>query len=1059
MASFLKLVGKELGLKKEPNCTELADRKMFGLAISGGGIRSATFALGVLQILAARRLLKHLDYLSTVSGGGYIGSWLSAWISRAQSEGQTVGQVEELLIPPPDRPPEQIEHKNFRWLRRYGKFLAPDTSLLSADTWLIGAIWLRNTFLNLLLMMFLLSAVMLIPWTFLAYYHQHLGFSSDWPRGIVALGTAIAVLGLRSKRGDLFGVTSAALICTAAMFHILAIGVKGPPNVFSALAVCFGSPNSFASFFCTSREVDSAFISLGISALLGLLLGLYMMPAKKGLVEAPARLLLCVATAAFGVAGIEQFIYWICTGNNKDSILIPMMGPQLITLLYGMLVSMVIGLTGRRQPDELREWWSRVGAWMGIFGLAGLVLSGLAIVGPVLLFFLRSQLSLAIATGSIWAIATAAGVLLGKGPETAGHDKTNTTLADRLLPLAPIIFITGFLVLAATGVYLVVLKGGIPDAAKPEQCFGQCPPVYITPSFAESWQNSWTAYSKAVIEVKDPLVPFRGFCISVFLFLFFSRLFDINEFSLHRFYRNRLVRAYQGASRQSGRHADPFTNIDPDDDLPIRKLPDRPIHLVNTAVNLNLASAGLDERRSASFVFTRHGCGYTLPFDPAESDPKNKKKTFEYYREYPDGSDLRLGTPITISGAAASPNMGSHTSGPVAFLLTLFNVRLGFWMFNTAPDVTFVERTTRWVLGRIFRKLPVAARRLGRWRAKTEKFLKGFAMWSPVGPTIGTFYYLSELFALASGRRKYVYLSDGGHFENLAVYELLRRRCKYIICIDGEEDAGMKFEGLGELIRKARADLGVDIDVSVSNIEERSEEGFSHRHCAVANIRYPDREPNDTATLLYLKLSVTGDEPVDVLHYRKLNPQFPHQSTGDQFFSESQFESYRALGFHVAETVFRPIEVGTSPNLKEIFANLHNFWTGVPNHLDAKFTASTEAFMRMVENLRTDQDLWYLNSQFGITGWPVPAGKTPLAGIPVTDPEYSKGFYYCQQVIQLMENVYFDLDLEANYEHPAFSGWLQQFRRWKQSPMFQHTYMKTADTFSYLFCSFYERRI
>ena len=157
--NFADLVAKEReGLPKD---------ELFGLAISGGGIRSATFALGVLQFLAWKNLLSRLHYLSTVSGGGYIGSWLSAWISR-----DGMKKVEADLVPPPLNPPKPIEAPQISWLRRYGKFLSPDLSFFSADTWLIIAIWSRNTLLNLILLVLFLASVLLGPWIFLGIYQS-----------------------------------------------------------------------------------------------------------------------------------------------------------------------------------------------------------------------------------------------------------------------------------------------------------------------------------------------------------------------------------------------------------------------------------------------------------------------------------------------------------------------------------------------------------------------------------------------------------------------------------------------------------------------------------------------------------------------------------------------------------------------------------------------------------------------------------------------------------------------------------------------------------------------
>jgi hypothetical protein len=148
-----------------------------------------------------------------------------------------------------------------------------------------------------------------------------------------------------------------------------------------------------------------------------------------------------------------------------------------------------------------------------------------------------------------------------------------------------------------------------------------------------------------------------------------------------------------------------------------------------------------------------------------------------------------------------------------------------------------------------------------------------------------------------------VYISDGGHFENLGIYELARRRCRLIVACDSEEDHDFTFGGLGNAIRKCRIDLGVDIDIDLRPLLDRDESDRTSAHVLRGSIDYHDgKEPG---VLLYLKSSLTKPalhpEPADVLEYAMRGNAFPHQSTADQFFDESQFESYRRLGMHIGE--------------------------------------------------------------------------------------------------------------------------------------------------------------
>ena len=155
---------------------------------------------------------------------------------------------------------------------------------------------------------------------------------------------------------------------------------------------------------------------------------------------------------------------------------------------------------------------------------------------------------------------------------------------------------------------------------------------------------------------------------------------------------------------------------------------------------------------------------------------------------------------------------------------------------------------------------------------------------------------------MTTDEREWVYLSDGGHFENLGIYELVRRRCRFIIACDAGQDGAVTFGDLGNAIEKCRSDFGVDIEIDVSKIRPAPGGTTSEWHCAVGSIRYDRQNRHEVAgTLLYIKSSLTGDEPTDVLRYAAEHRAFPHETTSDQFFDESQFESYRALGYHIAK--------------------------------------------------------------------------------------------------------------------------------------------------------------
>jgi hypothetical protein len=268
-----------------------------------------------------------------------------------------------------------------------------------------------------------------------------------------------------------------------------------------------------------------------------------------------------------------------------------------------------------------------------------------------------------------------------------------------------------------------------------------------------------------------------------------GRLIDTNQFSLHAMYRSRLVRTFLGASRPDmDRAPDPFTGFDDRDDLPIAALwpppmsggPPRdrddtmpPLQVVNMTLNLVAGrSLAWQQRKAESMsVSSLHAGGPFLGFRRTRATPVVPDGAVAY-----GGRDgISLGTAISISGAAASPEAGYNSSPSVSFLMALFNARLGWWLGNPgAPgDHTF---------GRS-------------------------------GPRGGVTPLLSEMFGETTDRSGFVYLSDGGHFENLGLYAMVLRRCRLIVVSDAGCDPHGTFEDLGNAIRKIRIDLGVPIDL------------------------------------------------------------------------------------------------------------------------------------------------------------------------------------------------------------------------------------------------------
>lgn len=265
---------------------------------------------------------------------------------------------------------------------------------------------------------------------------------------------------------------------------------------------------------------------------------------------------------------------------------------------------------------------------------------------------------------------------------------------------------------------------------------------------------------------------------------------------------------------------------------------------------MNLPSSeqpALRDRKCAFFLFSKHWIGSaTTGYHPTEKWETNS-------------APVDLATAIATSGAAASSYMGLQSMPTLTALLAFLNVRTGLWIRQ--PD----------------HPSPFAA--------------PGFLC------------LVREMLGVEMDEKSnWLNLSDGGHIENLAVYELLRRRCKFILCVDGESDPGFHFEGLLTLVRHAQIDYGIEIHPELGEMRPSPETGNRQTHGLLCRIKYPDTDA--IGLLLYLKLAVTGNEPELINRYRTRHPDFPHQSTADQFFDEEQFEAYRQLGVHAAESMF-----------------------------------------------------------------------------------------------------------------------------------------------------------
>jgi len=833
---------------------------LIGLAFSGGGIRSATFNLGILQGLANRNLIPHIDYLSTVSGGGYIGSWLVAWMKRCNPAPdaparQKLEYVQSSLKSKESAEPHDPEP--IRYLRRYSNYLTPKASMFSADTWTVAAIWTRNTLLNLAIIVCAFAAILVLPRAaglglrgVMSTGGEHWSFPPPWPEAWIAgLTLVIAVLtigrnlwlvgdgkkGYAGHRGVQWLIVGPLVVAAAAMSEWIyrvpgLFGVEWmlwPTVAFGAQYLIIAFLARFVDGFSKQHELELPFGKVG-EGLLGVLLALGS-ATLSGFIT---------AALLHGVALLFRAI-----DQDWAPWAVITIGVPLILAVFAVGMVVQVGLMGRDLPDASREWLGRLRAWTMIYGLAWLALMAASIYGPYLVYAAGAWTAAGI--GGLWGATSLGGLFASNSGKTGGQKEQSgpdlkKTLLEALALVAPYVFMAGFVVMIALGVHELVSphKGPPKQTALAHTTTINGVPEKVTLTVGEPQRSAATVFDdrkfKYPADLKDAPLGYWGpgsfdlhnlfmlFAVALVAGAILSWRVDINEFSMHHFYKNRLVRGYLGASCGAARDPDPFIGFDNGDDLALSSLAEKdenrrqqfatgtycgPYPILNGALNLAGGTAlAWRERKAASYIFTPLYCGYDKPVVDMESNgavlpllPGGDLSGNGYrstdLSSYTGG--IRIGTAMAISGAAASPNMGYHTSTAIAFLLTVFNVRLGWWLGNPA---------------------------------RGDKYSRS-------GPTIGLPYLAVELFGLANTDKGYINISDGGHFENLGIYELVRRHCRYIIACDGEQDGNMTFGGLGNAIRKCRTDFGVEIEIDVEQL--RLKNGFSGAHCVVGKIKYP----------------------------------------------------------------------------------------------------------------------------------------------------------------------------------------------------------------------------
>ncbi|HVU00064.1 MAG TPA: patatin-like phospholipase family protein [Acidobacteriaceae bacterium] len=884
--------------------------KASALAFSGGGIRSASFSLGVLQRLAQFSVehgdadhgyLQKLDYLSTVSGGGYTGSWLMSW-SRRSSFRSAVEQLGK-----PAKTAGDPEADPLRHLRSYTSFLAPKYGF-SVDTATLAAIVIRNLFLNwviflpCLIVLILAPRLLAIAANWLAASVIELPGAADqtlmWvAAGLIAVAGGIAAYRMweppvtsaiektaRLRSETVFMVTT----CVAAWLIVDAwlAGWENDPVSYGHIygwrllwlvidLFAASLPLTFVRLKRSHVEPTSTFRTSRNRILWGSVLW-----------SAGAPL---TATCATAVA-LETIAVYVGprlygdtdAGNPAFHILAFPVVLSILMLGSGLLS----GLLSAVEYEEEREWWARAG---GVFLLVmgGWMIAG--IVGWYSSFLVTSHYH--------FTLAWSAGTLVFGWSAAAAGNSASSPVAPKQVDVTQMSGIGRFLLrnqllapalsIAALACILLLVGSVTELILERMTAMGSMQALYAAYKSA--------APGRTVTIFADP----REMCMPILAGVaaivagLANYFINLNTFSLHGMYRMRLVRAFLGASN-FGRNADRFTNFDPLDNFSeaeLGKLRDTPVHVVNTTLNLvDGAKTAWQQRKAESFVFTPFQCGsWRVGYAPSAV--------------YGGLHGVSLGTAMAISGAAFNPNMGYNSSPLVTLVMTLFNARLGWWLPNPGWEKrsTLTEDDQAVYLGK-------------------------------PGPTYSLGSIVLEALGKTNDRRKWVQLSDGGHFENLGLYEMVLRRCHSIVVVDAGADRAFQFEDLGNAVRKINIDLGIPITFSDPwPFSGGKDAGDSY--CAIGKIDYccVDGDAGSPGYLIYIKPRLIGKEPRDVTAYAAGCPAFPHETTVNQFFNEAQFESYRHLGLHEAGAFLGDAKANTQDALLDAaltYCHQERFVTG-----------------------------------------------------------------------------------------------------------------------------------
>lgn len=804
-----------------------------GIALSGGGIRSAIVGIGALQALAALDLLKHFDIVSGVSGGGYAASALQWWWSERRRNEQVGGPApqDDIFGTGPAEFPYGTCHPNpqktdvgqettlqgkvLEFLRWHGSYLTPGDGISVASG---IAVVLRTLFLNLVVWVpLLVFAFILINW---AGY-----LTCPFVSGLLPpLGNVIPLM--KCVRPTLSLNESGQLI---ADFLNTAQAVL--PHDKGHDQDHYYPAGRDTDFFDLGLPFDYAiYFSYSIVALF-LLLAIAMALLSRRSYDAPARptvwvwVVKLVAAVLFSVIFGLLWVFCWHRGSFPFSTLLVLFSLLFAAIAYLIwtIIEAAAFFDGLQQVAVnaayiFRRWFE---IWAGRMLVPTIALFAFGSV-PILPYYLHSH-----GTIKASAVLTSVTAISGLGSSIYGH----YAVVQNIIP-----GVVGRMVsAAAAGIFIYLL--------------------FVLAYFVSV--NFLVHLSNLLV-----LIAIAGF---IALSIAMCAFVNINNISLHRFYRDRLMEAFMpdkgSVTSERANYARGADRVVLSD-LAIRSDGSPMVPYLILSANAILVN---DTTRKFS---SRGGDNFMLSSLFVGSEATGWERTEAYERIH---GPLTLASAAATSGAAVSARAAyvgeGFTRGHlVSVVMTLLNMRLGMWVAN--PD---------------------------RSRKKVPGYLNPVLTYGLFGRIIGRGYRADSSF---------IELSDGGHFENLGLYELARRKTEVILVIDAEEDENLSFPAFVAAIARIRTDFKAVIEFEADKGPEYLSPGqklkFPHdapsakQPYFACRIRY---KGGPAGVIVYLKAALIKELSMTTLAYRSENEDFPNQSTLNQFFAPPQFEAYRELGF------------------------------------------------------------------------------------------------------------------------------------------------------------------